>query len=271
MNTDDYQLKDIIFGFRREYLRMQEELNELRELILENDKRIIEYETDFALTEKSELPALISRLKVKRSRLEQTLLNLENRLNSNKLSRGEFEFVIDKQNLYRSLEKVKLGKTKRRAREEYINKIDEILTTSFATEFRDTIILDDIDSIYISCKGVNFNRFTGNIYSYLDRGEGGYYTDISYLKQKDMLIARGFYREIITPECIQDILQTQFPKSLFSEYMQELIETNIELNKKIVLPKFCSHYSQEFDIIEEEKRIILCDESQKKKQKIMKK
>lgn len=256
MREEMYQLKDIIFGLRIEYLKIQKEIEKLKKLVLENDKRIVEYETCFAITQKTEFPALISRLKIKQGSIEKKINNLESRLKSSKSLIREFEFVIDKETLHQSVGKIKFGKRNGDIRYEYIKKIDSILTSPFSKEVRDTKITEgNIDNLYISCNGISF-------YKHSDR----YQTDINYSKEKDTLSVFRHYPGLITPEYIQHILQFPFAKKFFSDYMQESIEKNREIDKKIEIPNICScYYGEEFNIIEEDKKIILYNETTKKK------
>lgn len=260
MDKDFYQMKDIIFGLRSEYLKIQEELNELRQIILDNDKRIVEYEAFFAITQKSELPALISKLKIKQSSLKRKLYDLENRLKTKHLKENEFEFVIDKQNLYNSLDKIKLGREKKRLREEFVGRIEQLLLSPFAQNFRDIKISnEENNNLYIGCNRITFYN-NSDIYP----------SDMSYDKDKDVLVIRRRYPGVITDERIEHLLQMPILKSSFDEYMQECIEKNIELGKKIEIPQFRNYNSESLNIIEEENKIVLSSQSCKKKQKIRK-
>lgn len=234
---DYYYLWEVLLSLRVEYLNNRKELDKLKQYIICDDKRIIDfyfwlfkYNTELSVwicsKEKKEwLNYFKNILGTYIIGLDETLLERKN---------NNLRLVSNKFNLNLNPDYI----------EELSNKIDKILVSDFVQKMP-LYVSNDTKIFQLSLTNLSLaivNKFSFDYYC---------------LDKESIHIENFCEEKRITDKFIWDILNTKIPKSYFNEYHYTIIEKNLNQKDISLLDKY---YGKSFSNIElkEEKNLVLC-------------
>ena len=218
---DYYTLKEVIFGLRNEQLRAVRRLQELKKYInLYNQKS---YEKDYFYLNILGILWYAQKHKLNlSSRLFEFLDgNLKNALSGYKWSKeliGNIDGCFKK---YTDMFEITnyVG---------FIENLDDILNDDFIKKF-------SLEYTSISTKNPLLIFFYNNTHSWhLKKKDKG--SQIDYYANDDTLEFITDYHNKSYQEIIDELLEVRFPRYLFSEYIQNIIDNNDEEKKEIIIP-----------------------------------
>ena len=259
MNQDTYTLRQLLMGFRNEYLKAKKELDELNQMLENYSNGKYDYRLSlFYPILSSQLDAdLIIRIKQKRSTILQELEKSLRKLGIVPYKKNTAKMVCDEHGMYypsnsviESDQERFFVKVKDEAKEEFARRADLLRKSEFARKMVFTEEFQDLKN-----HGVVVMQTTPNyVQSFVANG-----MLLSYSGFEDMLCLSAItpkYR-LVTNESLQQALDAQLPKNIFSDYHKMVIEEGLSSPKEIVIseeykPRKSTHF-----IIEERPRTLV--------------
>ena len=224
---DNYKIKNIIVGYRSEYLNLINELKTLQLFTYIDDEKI--KNINFFLMRENNKLGLYCKFDVQKTLLE-------------KIQSGNDFFkdigVIRRKNGIWTIENQQYKAYVKEENDKYFkNQILKIINLPFVKNTNYGILKNEF--IKISFSYLNLSFFTDNIYEYL-----------SYTPYRDkILISNNNFTNI------NGILNYEIPKNIFNEYEQKIIEKNIDKDITTNI-KEVKKYNI-FNIEEEPKKLVL--------------
>mgnify|MGYP005761452397 FL=1 len=263
MNQDTYTLRQLLVGFRNEYLKAKKELDELNQMLENYSNGKYDYQLSlFYPFFNSQLDAgLIIRIKQKRSTILQELEKSLRKLGIVPYKKNTMKMVCDEQGMYHPSSSViesdqerSFVKVKDEAKEEFAHRADLLRKSEFARKMVFTEEFQDLKN-----HGVVVMQTTPNY-------EQSFVADsmlLSYSAFEDTLclsaikpIDKPKYR-LVTNESLQKALDVQLPKNIFSDYHKMVIEENLSSPKEIVISEEYKPRSSTCFTIEENPKVLV--------------
>ena len=243
--NEQYKFKDILIGFRNEYLLMEEKLKSI-----ENDIKILDDSLIKAkiLLEPNTSSIACYFLEQKKNIFLKLILiqkeygnlfyNLDNIYLDPNIS-SFYHFKNDIEHFHIIIENI----------EKFNNKILSVFNSEFLASMEQTELQQSFnDKTYLL--DFNYNHLTEEVTS-----KNSLIRDFSYYPYKDFIKIN--YSKKINQYILDSlILDNRYNKSLFNKYQQQIIEKANPFDKKVVLFED-TDFGLNFSIIEEEKRLIL--------------
>jgi len=226
---DYYTLKEIVFGLRKEQLRIAKKLRLLESKVtVYNDKKYNSSRFDFDLVNNN--VKLVYHLHEKYGLLDNLLNVITFR----------FKNIFDGKNYVEELRKLDNGDYKigglgglkatvfRDEQDDFNGIVDEILKDEFVnnvslrymgdmkSNYTKTLFLNPVDGFCVS---------KGN-------GSNGLFYGAS---RDDTILLKTSSRNKTYQDVINEILEVKFPRKLFSEYIQHIIDNNDETKKDVII------------------------------------
>ena len=241
---ETYKFKYILIAFRKEYIKINEELNNLKKYIKLLDESLKKM---YVILEPDTSMIAIYFLEQKRNILEK-LITIEKKYNDISINLNNLTLDTDIKSIYHLKNNIEHFHILIEDLDIFNKKIFDILNSNF------------VKYMNISREQEKYNNKSKNLefdYNHLSQeaiDDNSSIKIFSYYPNKDFIKISS--RERINQNLIEnDILNTQYAKNLFNKYQQNLIE-NINLNFKIELIDDNGDNSI-FDIIDEDNKIIL--------------
>lgn len=260
-NKDYYTYKEILFGLRHEYLKVQQELAQLKPYTQMDDyleKKILDFYFELSQCSFEKNPEIYCHFIPKQSCLNKKMNKFRAfltgdfpRWNSKVLSDNNGRYYMANQSFPISICNDEHG-------EEFDEMLQKILNSDFA------------NSIYCKCdteflgKSYNLEIKPSNINLFGTISVMDLVCNCRYILCYDAIdIMR--HSKNLSIDFINETLNVQFPKEMFSNYHQNIIDNHNVSDKKIRIVDDISNLTMvDFSIEEDEKEIVLTKSNKRK-------
>lgn len=230
MSKDTYTYKEILLGLRDEFIDTESKLRELKDYSLANRKYVSSYHYRLSQTSSDYLPELRVNVTRRQSELMRKLRRLLQRFTYYNDPSSAL-MVKSNNGIYYPLagEPFKLG-VNPKYKEEFERLATELLESRFANEMN----FGEVKST----SGEHHETIATRWYEpklRLNRERSVAIVD--YHGRTDRLKFAGSPNMPLTQELLDEIMATEFPKDNFSEYHQQLIESNPDKDRPVLLPE----------------------------------
>ena len=239
MNKDSYTLKDILFGLRCEYLRLWEQLNELNKYILMDENNIDDVYFHLIHSYSDDKVRMLCNIYDRKNKIEEVLekigmcfdckVSYVDNIDGN-YSIVDYPFIVDKSRI-----------------NDFSSDVDSIFYSEFGRNIKfihSGIGYDNLPFLSVHPSYISF---------YLNG-----YVNLEFNPHKGDFIHLYGYKDGITSDKIDAVLNMSFPKVRFSEYYQDLIENYscMNIDYDIILDR--RHYKKvDLEIVDESKKLVL--------------
>ena len=243
MNKNSYTFKDILFGLRCEYLKLEQQLSELNKYILMDDNNIDDMYFHLIHSYSGDKVQMLCTIYDKKNKIEKILERIGYYIGicpSHKVS-----FVDNMDGVYNILD--------------YPFIVDKFRIEEFSQYIYDIFNSEFGKNIKFIHSGIGYDNLPflsvhpGYISLYLNG-----YVSLEYNPHKGDYIHLYGYKNGIADEKIDTILNMNFPKGKFPEYYQYLIESYSSMDKEYDIIGILKHHKKiDLEIIDEPKKMIL--------------
>lgn len=248
-----YELREVIFGLRSEYLKNREKLKELRRLCISDDKKVKDF--FFAIWEERGMnPELICEFIQKESKLSSKLKEL---MHLQTIGKTSAICVKDNNDRYYIINPFYNASIIPRLEKEFSLQADEILNSDFVKRIKISELTSGItfnDSMISASLQTTQERIDFSIYR-----ENKYFNKFSsiYVANGDAISFIMLDKNIPATQ-LENIFYIRIPKNQFNDYQQDIIESNSSTKKQIVFADANSKkIGTNYNIEEDEKQIVL--------------
>lgn len=247
MTKEVYTAKEILFSLIKEYQIVQTELDNLKQYININKNKISELYFRLNYPNNESIKEIQCYISLREKKLDEILKEIKKKLNLFKYPITSTTFVKSNDGLYYPKKDIGI-------------EINPTLETIFTTHIENIFLLSkNIMSTY------NFSIDKKSTIETTDEWITFHYRNTHYLSYTGSTKVFSIMKDIekVPTKLIYRSLETTFPKDIFSEYYQTIIEQNNIRDKQVKVIGYSENSREEkFQIIEEPKKIIL-----KKKEK----
>ena len=243
MNKDSYTLKDILFGLRYEYLKLWEQLNELNKYILMDENNIDNVYFHLIHSYPEDEVRMLCTIYDRKNKIEKMLEKIKIQLGI--YPNYKVSYVDNKDGFYNILD--------------YPFIVDNSKIDEFTQDIYDIFNSEFGSNIKFIHSGIGYDNLPflsvhpGYISFYLNG-----YASLEYNPHKGDYVHMYGYKNGITNDKIDTILNIDFPKKIFPEYYQCLIESYSSTNKECAIIGDIKHHKKiDLEIIDEPKKMIL--------------
>lgn len=225
MKENNYTLKEVIFGSREEYLKIQRDLEFLRTLCDSKDKNVKDFEFRlFKLRQRK--PEIFCEFIQNPSTLRGNIIGLIRIIDKFFESLEDPDFQTGKclknnNNEYYIMNKyynafVKAGKQKK-----FAMVFEEILNSDFVNKinFGHYPLEAKLHGLLVAVRGIQFNNSIIELY---------------YNVKNDQIEIMNYRYNTTTEEMINEVLNFEISKNIFSDYHRTIIEKSPAMQKQIV-------------------------------------
>jgi hypothetical protein len=236
---ENYKFKDILFGLYKEYITIQEQLDSLQKYLLLQGGNIETARFYLNNGTNRDTVVMICTLYEKKNELDKIFDNIRIRF-------GIFPS-------YENLQVKKINETYE------LEKYPEIVDPSKKDKF-DKTINNIVNNDYISnMETLHYNKnnyiyiSTNDIYMHLNR-----VGILEFRTSNDSYLHASSLKGAINNETITRMLNTNFPKEIFPEYYQSLIENSENYMKNIqIIGNFGYSKKSKLEVYEDSKKLVL--------------
>lgn len=249
MKKSYFTLKEIIIALRSEQLKITTKLEELEKFVSIYQDKLHEGSEFFAGSMNQLVYALRHNLSIQ-DKIKQ-ILNLS-------LDREYFTMYcpVEKSKFTNNYNFSKYApiNIKNEYQEEFNNKVNDIYNLDFVKNTGVKILYpkNKIQNLELEIAATMTKLF------FLNKKNNNLYQMTSYLSNNDTLYFHSSDKSLLLDKnIISTLLNEEFPRNLFSSYIQDLIDNNENTKKKVMNPSGIYLKNTSFNLIEDENKFVL--------------